>query len=105
VLISPSLHQGVDLKDDLSRFQIIVKVPYPDLTDRKVAALKQRNPSWYMWVTILRLVQSYGRSVRSKEDFAATYILDSSFDYVRRNSGDMFPPWFTEAIVPAVRLS
>jgi ATP-dependent DNA helicase DinG len=31
VLISPSLYTGLDLKDDLSRFQIIVKVPYPDL--------------------------------------------------------------------------
>ncbi len=29
VLISPSLYQGVDLKDDLSRFQVIVKVPVP----------------------------------------------------------------------------
>jgi Rad3-related DNA helicase len=37
VLISPSLHLGVDLKDDLSRFQIIVKVPYPDLTDKRIA--------------------------------------------------------------------
>jgi ATP-dependent DNA helicase DinG len=34
VLISPSLYAGLDLKDDLSRFQIIVKVPYPDLGDR-----------------------------------------------------------------------
>ena len=31
VLISPSLYMGLDLKDDLSRFQIITKVPYPDL--------------------------------------------------------------------------
>jgi ATP-dependent DNA helicase DinG len=31
VLISPSLYIGLDLKDDLSRFQIITKVPYPDL--------------------------------------------------------------------------
>ena len=38
VLISPSLHLGVDLKDDLSRFQVIVKVPYPDLTDKKITA-------------------------------------------------------------------
>ncbi len=44
VLISPSMFLGVDLKDDLSRFQIIVKVPYPDLTDKKVSVLKQRNP-------------------------------------------------------------
>ena len=34
VLISPSLHLGLDLKDDLSRFQVIVKVPYPSLADR-----------------------------------------------------------------------
>jgi ATP-dependent DNA helicase DinG len=34
VLISPSLHLGLDLKDDLSRFQIITKVPYPSLGDQ-----------------------------------------------------------------------
>ena len=34
VLISPSLHIGLDLKDDLSRFQIITKVPYPNKSDR-----------------------------------------------------------------------
>jgi Rad3-related DNA helicase len=34
VLISPSLHMGLDLKDDLSRFQIITKVPYPNKSDR-----------------------------------------------------------------------
>ena len=34
VLISPSLYTGLDLKDDLSRFQIIIKVPYPYLGDR-----------------------------------------------------------------------
>jgi hypothetical protein len=34
LLISPLLYTGIDLKDDLSGFQIIVKVPYHDLTDR-----------------------------------------------------------------------
>ena len=29
VLISPSMTEGVDLKGDLSRFQILCKVPYP----------------------------------------------------------------------------
>jgi ATP-dependent DNA helicase DinG len=100
VLISPSLQLGVDLKDDLSRFQIIVKVPYPDLSDKKIAALKARDPKWYTWVTVLRLVQSYGRSVRSKEDHAATYILDSSFEYLQRTAREMFPSWFLEAVKP-----
>ena len=99
VLISPSLHLGVDLKDDLSRFQIIVKVPYPDLTDKRIAKMKERDPKWYTWNTVLRLVQAYGRSVRSKDDYATTYILDSSISFLLRSAQDIVPKWFTEAIV------
>jgi ATP-dependent DNA helicase DinG len=99
VLISPSMYLGVDLKDDLSRFQIIVKVPYPDLSDKKISVLKQRNPKWYEWNTILRLIQAYGRSIRNSEDYANTYILDSSVSYLLKNGKDMIPKWFSEAIV------
>jgi ATP-dependent DNA helicase DinG len=99
VLISPSLHLGVDLKDDLSRFQIVVKVPYPDLTDKKIAKMKERDQKWYTWNTVLRLVQAYGRSVRSKDDYATTYVLDSSISYLLKNAQDIVPKWFTEAIV------
>ena len=99
VLISPSLHLGVDLKDDLSRFQVIVKVPFPDLTDKKIAAKKERDPMWYTWNTVLRLVQAYGRSVRSSDDYATTYILDGNASYLLRNAKDLMPRWFTEAIV------
>jgi len=99
VLISPSMYLGVDLKDDLSRFQIIVKVPYPDLTDKKISVLKQRNPKWYEWNTILRLIQAYGRSIRNSDDYANTYILDSSISYLLKNGKDMIPKWFSEAIV------
>jgi len=42
VLISPSLHLGLDLKDDLSRFQIIIKVPYGNLGDRWISARYNR---------------------------------------------------------------
>jgi Rad3-related DNA helicase len=99
VLISPSLHLGVDLKDDLSRFQIIVKVPYPDLTDKKIAAKKSRDQKWYTWNTVLRLVQAYGRSVRSSDDHATTYILDSSASFLLKSANNLIPRWFTEAIV------
>jgi len=39
VLISPSMMEGVDLADDMSRFQILCKVPFPYLGD---AAIKKR---------------------------------------------------------------
>src|SRR5262249_29293589 len=33
VLVSPSLREGVDLPDDFLRFQVVTKMPYPDLGD------------------------------------------------------------------------
>jgi Rad3-related DNA helicase len=98
VLISPSLHQGVDLRDELSRFQVLVKVPYPDLSDRRTRIKLEKNPSWYDWQTALRLVQTYGRSIRSETDHAITYILDSNFPSFLRNHRDLFPEYFLEAI-------
>lgn len=99
VLISPSFYQGLDLKDDLSRFQVIIKIPYPDLSDKKVAALRKKDMNWYLWNTVVRLTQTYGRSIRSKDDHASTYILDSNINYLLRNANEMFPAWFTEAII------
>lgn len=99
VLISPSLYHGLDLKDDLSRFQILIKVPYPDLGNKKIAAMKQKDMSWYLWNTVIRIVQAYGRSIRSNNDHATTYILDSNINYLLNVAKDMFPKWFVEAIV------
>jgi len=98
VLISPSLYQGVDLKDDLSRFQVIVKVPYSDLSDKRTRVKMQRDKGWYDWQTALRLVQTYGRSVRSETDSAVTYVLDSNFQGFVRGHRDFFPEYFLEAL-------
>jgi Rad3-related DNA helicase len=98
VIISPSFHTGIDLKDELSRFQIITKVPYPNLGDRWINAKRYTDEEWYYWQTALRLVQAYGRSIRSREDWAKTYILDSAFgSFVIRNRV-IFPDWFKQAI-------
>jgi hypothetical protein len=98
VLISPSLHLGLDLKDDLSRFQIITKVPYPSLGDRWIDEKRKRSEQWYTWQTALRLVQGYGRSIRSKDDWAKTYVLDSVFGPFVRKNEHILPDWFIQAI-------
>ena len=98
VLISPSLYQGVDLKDDLARFQVIVKVPFSDLSDRRTQVKMHRDRGWYDWQTALRLVQTYGRSVRSETDHAVTYVLDSNFTSFVRAHREMFPQYFLEAL-------
>ncbi len=98
VLISPSLHTGLDLKDNLSRFQIITKVPYPNKSDRWINAKRKDDEEWYYWQTALKLIQAYGRSVRSKEDWAKTYVLDSAFGYFVKRNQNILPRWFTNAI-------
>jgi Rad3-related DNA helicase len=75
-----------------------VKVPYPDLSDARTAALLKRDRGWYDWQTALRLVQTYGRSVRSESDYAVTYVLDSSFPHFVRLHLDLFPKYFLEAL-------
>jgi ATP-dependent DNA helicase DinG len=98
VLISPSLHTGIDLKDHPSRFQIITKVPYPNKSDRWTNAKGKVDEEWYYWQTALKLIQAYGRSVRSKDDWAKTYILDSAFSYFVKKNMNILPDWFIQAI-------
>lgn len=97
ILISPSMTEGIDLKNDLSRFQIICKLPFPYLGDKQIMKRKEIDPGWYAWNTCLTLVQSYGRSIRSEKDYAETYILDGSFGWFLKTY-DKFPEWFTDAI-------
>jgi Rad3-related DNA helicase len=81
VLISPSLSTGVDLKDDLSRFQIIIKMPFLSLGDRRVNKKSKVNKKWYTVEMLRGLMQMCGRSTRHADDYCVTYILDSSFSY------------------------
>lgn len=88
----------MDLKDDLSRFQVLVKVPYPDLSDTGVRIKLERDTMWYDWQTALRPVQMYGRSVRSETDHAATYVLDFNFTLFLDKHRELFPDYFLEAL-------
>ena len=97
VLLGPSLLEGLDLKDDKSRFQIFFKVPYPSLGDPLVKAKMQAFPGWYDWKTGIAIQQGAGRSIRSKDDWAVTYILDACFRSLINKEG-FFPPSFEERI-------
>lgn len=98
VLISPSMHTGVSLDDELSRFQIIIKIPYPNISSEKVKARQKTNKDWYGYQTCVDIIQSYGRSIRNENDYAETYILDSSFSDILAYNSRWLPDWFTRAV-------
>jgi ATP-dependent DNA helicase DinG len=99
VMLSPSMTEGFNLQDDLARFQIIAKMPYPYLGDKQVAAKKARDPDWYDMQTVMTVLQACGRIVRSDTDHGATYIVDSDFQMLYERHPDFFPRWFEEAFV------
>lgn len=98
ILVAPAMHEGFDLKDDLARFQVIAKVPWPSMKDKIVKERMSRDNRWYAWLTALKIVQSYGRAVRSKDDWATTYIIDSGFGRFFARNSRMLPVWFKEAL-------
>ncbi len=99
VLLSPSMTEGVDLKGDLSRFQVICKVPYPWLGDPIVRKRMNKFPNWYPLKTAMTVVQAVGRSVRNSEDTAITYILDSDWGRFYKKNKKLFCEDFKRLIV------
>jgi len=98
VLVTPSMTEGIDLKGDLSRFQILCKVPYPYLGDKLVQKRMRKWSWWYPLQTAKTIIQSLGRSIRSADDYAVSYILDSDWDRFYGQQRDMFPESFRDSI-------
>lgn len=91
VIIGPSITTGVDLKNDLCRFMIFMKVPYKSLADRLTKAKMNLYSRWYGWVTLASVLQGLGRGIRNYDDYCVTYLMDEAFNnFFYRNPA---PKW------------
>jgi Rad3-related DNA helicase len=97
ILIGASIKDGVDFKGDLCRFQIIFKVPYPQLNEQ-VNYRKELDPKWYYYQAVMALMQAYGRGIRDEDDWCVMYIIDSSFIKLIDYNKDFFNEYFIEAV-------
>ena len=101
VLVASSMDRGVDLKGDDCRVVIIAKIPYPSLKDPQVSKRMHMpgGEEWYSVQTVRTIVQMTGRGVRSKTDWAKTYILDAQFGMnVYKRNKMLFPKWWRDAV-------
>jgi len=99
VIVAPAMHEGLDLKNDLARFQIIAKVPYPNFHENEQMKMRMNlDDMYYLWLTALKLAQSTGRVVRSETDYADTYIMDEEFRRFFNRSKKFLPKWMKEAV-------
>lgn len=95
VLASPRLQEGVDLSHELSRWQIILTVPFPNSQDPLTKA-RLEDPAFRVSEVMQTMYQMCGRSVRGDTDFATTWILDNRWgEWVRWQYP--FAQWFKAA--------
>lgn len=99
VFLSVKMEEALDLKDDLGRWQVLCKAPFPNTRDSRVARrLNDGLWSWYYRSALRTVIQACGRVVRSPQDYGATYLADSSLlDLFERARHDI-PPWFESQI-------
>lgn len=81
-LISASMGEGLDFKDDICTLQIIVKIPYPNMIDVWVKRKSQLDKDFMGQEAVLALEQMIGRIHRHDKDFGLTIILDSAFMFL-----------------------
>jgi ATP-dependent DNA helicase DinG len=98
VLVSPSSREGLDLVGDRSEFQVIAKLPYPSLGDKRVKQRMVDDHGWYGLTTAQALIQACGRSVRNDHDHATTYILDAGWGFFIQRNRNFFPQYFRDAL-------
>jgi len=98
VLVSPSMTDGIDLPDDLARFCVIIKLPYPSLADKQVKMRMEMDRDWYIWLTCLSIIQSSGRGIRHEEDYCTIYLMDSGMKNFIKYNRKNFPDYFINSI-------
>lgn len=97
ILVSPSISTGVDLAGDLVRFQIIGKLPFPNTMDEAVKARIHADKQFQPILVANLISQSYGRGVRSSEDWCETFIIDDSIQWFKSKHLNLFPAWVLQA--------
>jgi Rad3-related DNA helicase len=104
VFISVAFNEGQDWKYEICTAQVLLKVPFPDLGDRRVKRrLELGYRKWYQSQAMLEVIQAYGRAVRAEDDAARFYVVDGSFLELLRNTWDCIPDWFKDALPPTFK--
>jgi ATP-dependent DNA helicase DinG len=88
---------GVNLSDDMGRYNILLKVPYPQIDSATEYILENHSFGWpsYFDRAAIRIAQSYGRTTRNPNDWSNFYILDKDYEKVKKKAS--LPQWLTNA--------
>lgn len=89
ILINPAIYEGIEFPGDAGRFQIFIKTPFLP-PDAMMKAKMERFPRYYEYNVALKLIQGFGRLMRSKDDWGVTFVLDDDFINFFQGRGSSF---------------
>jgi ATP-dependent DNA helicase DinG len=99
VLVSPSIMTGYDFPHDECRYQIILKVPMPDMRDAIMQIRKELDAEYAGYLAMQKLVQGCGRGMRGPDDWCETLVVDDHFaDWWFKRYRKHAPRWFVDAV-------
>jgi Rad3-related DNA helicase len=98
ILVSPSIVAGWDFPYDECRWQIICKVPFPDLRSAIDKARKAKDPDFGNLLAIQNLEQICGRGMRYVDDWCETIIIDDHFRWFYNKTKQWSHGWFQDAV-------
>ena len=97
ILVSPSMATGWDFPYGECRWQIIVKLPYPDMRGNIMKTRSRIDKDYVNYIVAQQLVQATGRGVRSKDDWCETFIIDNNIEWFLPQNGHLMAEWFKGA--------
>ncbi len=106
ILVSPSVTTGVDLPYDAARYQVISKIPYPDMRSKVLRARMKEDPEYPAYVAAQAMVQATGRVCRAEDDYGETCVVDGNYGWFMSKYAAFTPRWWRAAVrrVPRTRM-
>lgn len=96
--LAAGVSEGVNLKNDLCRVQIIPRLIFPSIVDTFVVKRMSLadGADWYNWQALRHLLQAAGRCSRSETDYGITYVFDPRLHHFMTKWRDrkLVPKWF-----------
>jgi len=98
VLCSPSVVTGWDFPYDECEYQIIGKLPFPDMRREVDKERRKRDKDFGCCFAMQNLVQACGRGMRSADDSCECLVIDDHFKWFVAKYRRFAPNWFLEAV-------
>lgn len=83
VLVSPTVSEGHDFIGDIARWQVHVKLPYPNTMSPVIKARCDSDKNYRYHLAGRSLEQRCGRTMRKHDDWGENLLCDSHFGYMR----------------------